>query len=508
MMTSAREDPSIAVGHVIDDRYVVESVLAEGGMGVVVLAHHKVVHHRVALKIILRSLMSNPEMLARFEREARVTNEIDHSGFVRTLDYGLDRGRPYFVMEYLSGLTVGELVRRDGPMPIRRTVEALQQVADALQAAHEYGVIHRDVKPENVFLCEDGEVKLLDLGVAKYVAGKTLATRTGLLLGTPHTMSPEQCRGATIDARSDIYALAVTAYYMCTGRFPFAGPATDIMRAHLQKEPPRLDDAVSPGLSELIARNLAKDPADRMQSMREVARSLAAIARSLRGSHEDVRTLGRERQTPLHGERMTRERRSRSDRRGGAWISISVAALLLVGGTFALWLHDRPATVSKREVVTAPVPPVTATAQGRLAIVTDPRDAQVLVDGEARGIGNVVVQAPLGRRLRVEALRTGYQPLKRELTVDKESLATLKLEKLRRPALRGMVEVPDSWAAVYVDGRLLGEAPLGGLSLPPGAHRFVLVDAGRGFPEGSPLERTVIVRPGHTATISLASRDE
>jgi tRNA A-37 threonylcarbamoyl transferase component Bud32 len=465
MMTSAREDPSIAVGQVIDDRYVVESILAEGGMGVVVLAHHKVVHHRVALKIILQSLMSNPEMLKRFEREARLTNEIDHRGFVRTLDYGLDRGRPYFVMEYLCGMTVGAHVRRDGPMPVRRVLTALSMVADALQAAHEYGVVHRDVKPENVFLCEGGEVKLLDLGVAKFVAAKSLATRAGLLLGTPHIMSPEQCRGATIDARSDIYAVAVTAYYMLTGHFPFAGPPAEIMRAHLRQDPPRLDPKFGK-LAELIARNLSKHPDDRMQSMREVAHALDAIARSLDDPPDDIKTLGYERPTPLHGERMTRVRRHR-DVRVTAWFSIAVAATLLMGGTFVLWLHDRPVKHTRVEPAPAPAPPV-GVDDGRLAIV-NPRDAQVLVDGEAR----------------------------------KPAQA-----KKRRVLARGTVDVPDSWAAVYVDGRHLGEAPLGGLSLAPGLHRFTLIDAGRGFPDASPLQRTVMVRAGHTATLSLAERNE
>lgn len=508
-MISATAEGSIAAGHVVDDRYVVESVLAEGGMGLVVLAHHKVVHHRVALKIILRSLLSNPDMLARFEREARLTNEIDHPGFVRTLDYGLDEGRPYFVMEYLCGMTVGASVRRDGPMPVRRVLQVLEQVADALQAAHEYGIVHRDVKPENVFLCEGGGVKLLDLGVAKFVQTTGPSTRAGVLLGTPHTMSPEQCRGVPLDPRSDIYALAVTAYYMCTGHFPFEGSAGDVMLAHVRQEPPRLDPHIgSPGLTELIARNLAKDPEDRMQSMREVGRALHAIANSVPDALDDVRTIGRDAETPLHGERQTLERRRRSDRRPTAWLPIAMSATLLGAGTLVLWLHDRPVEQPRPEaapvVVSAPV-----SAQGRLAIVTDPHDAQVSVDGEPQGPGPVVVQGPLGRRVRIEAMRAGYQPLKRELTLaERDTRMALRMEKIRRPLSRGTVEVTDSWAAVYVDGRHLGEAPLDGLSLTPGVHRFTLVDAGRGFPEGSPFERTVIVRPGRTETISLASRDE
>jgi serine/threonine-protein kinase len=259
----------------LDGRYLVDGVLAEGGMGVVLAARHAHIGRAVAIKIMRRVYAADRLMRSRFEREARLPNTIDHPGVVKTVDYGVHEGRPYFVMERLRGQTLAREVALGGPMTPARILEVLGPVCEIVQAVHAWGVVHRDIKPENVFLCRDGTVKLLDFGIASL--GEPDGDEPRELLGTPHVMSPEQCRGDPLDPRSDIYALGVLTFFMCAGHFPFEGPPRKVITAHLCDAPPPLPPSAERIFGRLVARNLAKRPAQRTQSVRELILELSRI---------------------------------------------------------------------------------------------------------------------------------------------------------------------------------------------------------------------------------------
>ena len=276
--------------------YVIESVLGTGGMGVVYAARQPRIHKRVAIKVLSPAFCGDPAAVARFEQEALLVNEIGHPSIVDAIQFGeLPDKRSFIVMELLQGESLGTRLER-GPLTASETVEILDTVCDGLAAAHEKGVIHRDLKPDNIFLVDSrGKkgVKLLDFGLAK-LAGKggdtglgIHKTKSGILVGTPAYMSPEQARGKPVDARTDIYALGVLAYKMLTGALPFkAENAMDLIVMHLNAPPPppqKLVPDTPPELSRLVVRMMAKQPEQR-PSLAEIRKAFA----ELRGQQSDV----------------------------------------------------------------------------------------------------------------------------------------------------------------------------------------------------------------------------
>src|SRR5688572_6552245 len=209
--------------------YVLGDKIGSGGMGVVYGATHPRIGKRVAIKVLAPTFSGDPSTVERFEQEARLVNEIRHPNIVDVFQFGqLADGRSYFVMEWLEGESISGRLER-GPMPTKETLEVLDAMCDALEAAHEKGVIHRDLKSDNVFLVpgRKGErrVKLLDFGLAKLATRGDLqnihTTKSGIIVGTPAYMSPEQARGKAVDHRTDIYALGILTYKMLTGQLPF-----------------------------------------------------------------------------------------------------------------------------------------------------------------------------------------------------------------------------------------------------------------------------------------------
>jgi tRNA A-37 threonylcarbamoyl transferase component Bud32 len=274
------------VGRTVDGRYLVEASIGRGGMGVVYRARHVVIGKPVALKVLHASVDRSEAVLQRFVREARAASEIKSRHIVETTDFGqLPSGSLYVVMELLEGIDLASALKK-GLLGRRDALHVFRQVADTLEIAHARGIVHRDLKPDNVFLVRDGDdpwfVKLLDFGIAKAVHEQpaTSLTETGVILGTPYYMSPEQARGEPVDGRSDLYALGVMMYRAFTGRLPFVAEAAIAVLAMHLSDPPVPPSRIAPidaRLEAVVLRCLEKRREARFASMRELSDALAAL---------------------------------------------------------------------------------------------------------------------------------------------------------------------------------------------------------------------------------------
>ncbi len=283
--------------------YEVLALLGAGGMGEVYRARDSRLGRDVALKVLPSAFTADPDRLRRFEQEARAAGQINHPGIVAVYDVGLHRDTPYLVSELLEGVTLRARLN-EGPLSTRKAIDFALQIARGLAAAHAKGVVHRDVKPENLFITTDGRAKVLDFGLAKLKreqppsgaasVTQALGTETGVVLGTVGYMSPEQVRGEPADHRSDIFSLGAILYEMLAGRRPFRGEsAVETMNAILKEDVPELVDSAATGvpraLSVIITHCLEKHPSDRFQSAHDLAFDLEMLA-TFSSPHDSGRT--------------------------------------------------------------------------------------------------------------------------------------------------------------------------------------------------------------------------
>lgn len=272
------------VQQVLAERYELLELLGRGGMGVVYRARDRVLDRVVAVKLLPLDRAQDPTAVARFEREALAAAALSHRNIVAVFDFGTDEETRFIVMEYLTGQSLAQLVRARGALAVDQAVDAAAQVASALAAAHEAGIVHRDVKPANVMVNAQGHVKVLDFGIARLMTGASL-TQTATVIGSAPYLAPELCRGEPADARSDIYALGCVLYELLTGRPPFTGelPAAIVHQqlSSMPRSPVELNPAVPPALAALCLAVLAKDPGERPQEAGALALSLpAALVRA------------------------------------------------------------------------------------------------------------------------------------------------------------------------------------------------------------------------------------
>lgn len=277
------------------DHFTIEARIGEGGMGIVYQAYDPDLHRSVAIKKIHPRFEGDEEYASRFLTEARAVAAAVHPNIAQIFSiHARDAGAPpYFVMEFVDGESIEAKVQREGPIPVQDGIEIAIQAARGLFAAQQKGIVHRDVKPSNILLTRRQEVKLVDFGLARRTEDLTHLTQAGVILGTPHFVSPEQSQGHHVDHRSDIYSLGCTLYYMFTAREPFLGATkVEVIVAHANEPPPHLDAADFPRtLDATLQRMLAKQPEDRFQNYEELLDELTVIRRQLRGG--EVRPLRR-----------------------------------------------------------------------------------------------------------------------------------------------------------------------------------------------------------------------
>ncbi len=273
-------DPGLAPGTALA-HYVIGRRLGSGAMGTVYEAHDTALDRVVAVKVVNPELASDREMVERFGREARAAARANHDNLTHIYFVGRAEGRPFFAMEHVPGENLEDRVRRSGPLPLAQAVDVLVQAARGLAAAHAVGVVHRDVKPSNVILMPDGRVKVTDFGLAKSGGGDPSASAVGRLTGTPDYMSPEQCRADGVDARSDVYSLGLTAWFLLGGRPAYqAQSVVAVLGDQMHTPLPPLASVrpeLPPAVDAVLARLCAKDPAARPASMDEVARLLETL---------------------------------------------------------------------------------------------------------------------------------------------------------------------------------------------------------------------------------------
>ncbi|HZF51592.1 MAG TPA: serine/threonine-protein kinase, partial [Polyangiaceae bacterium] len=282
-------DPDLAEGQMVGE-YRVESKLGEGGFGCVYRAVHPLIGKTAAIKVLNRQYSSSPQMVSRFIAEARAVNQIRHRNIIDIFSFGsLEDGRQYYVMELLEGMPCDRYIEQRGRLSPEDAIPILRGIARALDAAHATGIAHRDLKPENIYLVfdDDGGVfpKLLDFGIAKLLGDAGMSshkTRTGAPMGTPHYMSPEQCRGKNIDHRTDIYSFGILTHATLTGQVPFDGDdVMDILFKQINEKAPRMSSVcpdLPAALDAPVLQMLEKDTAARPASLTAAVDALAKAA--------------------------------------------------------------------------------------------------------------------------------------------------------------------------------------------------------------------------------------
>ena len=480
-------DVDLEDGAVVGE-YRIDGKLGQGAFGTVYKAVHPLIGKVVAIKVLARRYSVDPEMVSRFVAEARAVNQIRHRNIIDIFSFGtLDDERQYYVMEYLEGEPLDVLLDRVGNLSIADALPILRAIAKALDAAHAKGIAHRDLKAENVFLGVDSDgaqfPKLLDFGIAKLLApddGLKHKTRTGIAVGTPYYMSPEQCRGKDIDHRTDIYAFGVLMFRMLTGTYPFdADDPMSILMKHFNEDPPapsiHLPDLPST-IDDVVLWLLAKDPADRPPDLRTAVHALAHAAQEAgfavgpisgwdvqsnpSGTALQTQPPRRALQTPVPRPSNaspalpTLPPRARSR---APLVAMLLALVGVAGVGAALWFSrgssETRETRDPAPIATTPSPPVreaapTVTAPepqpapivepARTTVIVTisgvPDGTEVLVAGTAVGVAPGPVQLPYATDPLVLTFRAeGYVPASKSITPTSDSSMSMSLKKKQAP---------------------------------------------------------------------------
>jgi eukaryotic-like serine/threonine-protein kinase len=323
------------VGETLSDRYELQELVGTGGMSSVYRAHDRLLERTVALKVLHHQYTGDAEYVERFRREARSVATLSHPNIVTVIDRGEHEGRQFIVFEYVEGENLKRLIERRGPAPVTTALELAMQIARGLSFAHQQGLIHRDVKPQNVLMNGDGQAKVTDFGIARSLDVKHGMTQTGTVLGTSDYIAPEQAQGQRVDEHTDVYSLGVVLYEMLLNEVPFPGENfVAVAMRHINEEPPSIRDKrpdVSRRVEAAVHRAMAKDPEARFQTMAEFCQELEACLAEEQGTQVAAPAVAR--------------RAARPTRRGlSPWPLILVLLALMATGAIVAYLvvHGAP----------------------------------------------------------------------------------------------------------------------------------------------------------------------
>jgi serine/threonine protein kinase len=474
------------VGKVLSHRYKILRKLGEGAMAAVYLAEHSGVGSNIVLKVLLPDLADNQNAVERFLQEAKIASEIHHDNVIDIFYSGRSpEGQVFLAMEYLQGSSLLGLLDNEGPMPWSRAKPIFLQICAALSAAHARGVVHRDVKPENVLVVQrpgpEGGlidyVKVVDFGIAN--VGGQLGGQG--VCGTPEYMPPEQARALPPDPRDDVYAFGCLMYHVLTGTVPFtAATIQQVLIMHMRQpvEPPRgrrPDLDIPTGAQAVVMRALAKRREDRYQSMKEIAEAIDAV-RIVRKMTAPARPL-----SAVIPERSDRVVFPRTEAPPRTKRNIILAALIVLLFSFAAWLRSHPKD-----------PP------GRIEIFTTPDDAEIYVNGKKIGGRSPVILEASAASYTVVARREGYEGRTRTFVLPAGTAARVSLMLPMSDATPVELASDPPGAEVWIDGRpwlvdgTPARTPFTISNLPPGLH---VVEMG-GLPELGTWRGEVTLRPG------------
>src|SRR6266702_1039877 len=319
----------IEPGTVLGGRYEILAILGQGGMGAVYKARDNELDRLVALKVIRPELTTNPEMLRRFKQELILARQITHRNVVRIFDLGQADGFKFITMEYLEGQDLRGVLKEKGKLPPQEAARIILQICRALEVAHGEGVVHRDLKPQNIMLDANGRAYVMDFGIARsaYLPGMT---QTGALIGTPEYMSPEQGKGEKLDERSDLFSIGVICYELLTGQSPFYSetPLATLWKRMQEKAKPlcEVDPSIPKPLSDIVAKAMEIEPAERYASAAEMAQQLEIWLGPSAGT--SVIYVPAPRRTPYW-----------------KWVSAGVAVLLVAAGLAFRFVNPKPKAV-------------------------------------------------------------------------------------------------------------------------------------------------------------------
>ncbi len=438
---------------IIEGEYRIERLLGKGGMGQVFLAHDLTLEREVAIKVLPPDVSQDDQVVRRFQQEAKTAAKLDHPNIIPIYRVESEGGLNYFVMKYISGTSLEDLLDKKEPLPVPEIQRILWEAACALGHAHHRGVVHRDVKPANIMFDHDGRVMLTDFGISKALQAATGLTATGMIIGTPHYMAPEQGKGAAVDGRADQYSLGVVGYRMITAELPFSGDSVHtIIYKHIYEEPP-LASTKRPGipgaLTVAISRALAKEPDQRFPTMEEFATAVwpeqpvAAPAKS-RGAARPRSRATADAPTEITGAPTTpissaKSRKPAPPARRRSWAPAVVGLVVVAAGVGGYLVMGRERseeraavplvdTVRIQDTVRVPVPrrPAPAKprqtapaveAQGFLTVAADPF-GQVYIDGVDAGQTPLIEYAVKPGRHTIRIERAGFKTKTETVQVD------------------------------------------------------------------------------------------
>jgi serine/threonine-protein kinase len=465
-LVPASDEAETLVGSVLADRYRIVKLLGQGGMGRVYEAQHVNINKRLAIKVLRPEVTAVPSTVARFRQEARSASSIGHENIIEIEDFAtLPDGTVYLAMELLEGDSLGDRMRQMPPLTLAEAIDLMVQVGRGLAAAHDKGIVHRDMKPENVFLARKYDrliPKILDFGIAKVSGeeGNTNLTQTGAIFGTPLYMSPEQAMGQPLDHRADIYSVGVILYELAVGRVPFkADSAVQVLSQHITMQPELPSKAapnrgVPPELDALILRAMAKEPAARFQTMTELVAELQSVSRLLSSSAPVA--LGASSQLGLGAaSQLGLSQLEIPAQRSKTPLYAALLLLLLIVGGGAMWALRKPPPATPIEknppVVVEKSPPIvvekTPPAPQKLEVVVTsmPPGAKMLRDGELLAETPDAIQVPAGETWKVVLHKDGFadQPVTIDPSRDRKMLVKLdKLQSTRPSASLAHVKQP------------------------------------------------------------------